>query len=606
VDCDGFELSTNGVLDLDLRAITLSGSVTLRGAPLPDEAAPRGYLLFEDARNGASALVDLESTGAFNYRLTLPPGEYDVSFVGNPESCADPSTPPGMPCGSGPLLRAVSLRADGVLDVDIPVVTVSGSVTLDGVTLPDEALDRGRLEFRGSAGSQATTASLGPNGPGGYLVTLLPDSYDVVFAGNPGLCLQTEAALVPCNSGVILEDVEVSDGVLDVDVSAVQISGQVTLLGEPLPAATDTRGQLSFESSEGSVVSTEDLGSADGATYTMTLLPDRYTVGFVGDPGLCAGGAPALPCNSGPLLENVEIDGDGVLDVDVPAVTISGAVGLDGAALPDESGDRGALSFALAGGSQVLGTPFAPTGAATYTMTLLPGDYDVSFVGNPQLCALDDSSLVPCNGDTLLESVSFRSSGVLDLELQSVRVSGSVTVDGAPLADEQADRGQLEFRLASGSSIVTSLGSSGPFAYSLSIAPGHYTVSFIANSALCASDTLPAVPCVGGTLLDDVIITSDGVLDVDVPSLEVRGNVTLNGATLPDESQSRGFIAFSLVDPLGGIGLSDDLRGTGAANYALTVLPGTYVVTHVANEALCGGVNAPAVPCVSQILLGCD
>ena len=59
---------------------------------------------------------------------------------------------------------------------------------------------------------------------------------------------------------------------------------------------------------------------------------------------------------------------------------------LNGAALPDETMDRGALLFALREGAMILGRPFGTAGVVIYAVTLLPGDYVVMHQANRTLC----------------------------------------------------------------------------------------------------------------------------------------------------------------------------------------------------------------------------
>jgi hypothetical protein len=606
-ECRGVALGADGVLDLNLRAIHVSGVVKLAGGVLPDESGGRGQILFEDALQGARATVDLGSTGAMAYALTLPPGKYDVRFSGNAKLCSGGSMPK-MPCGGGTLLSGVDLRSDGVMDLDIPVARVSGSVTLKGAPFPAETVDRGAIRFTGSGGSVVTSEGFGTSGAATYSLTLLPGTYDIAFIGNPALCDRTQAPQVPCNSGTVRRAADIRTGVLDLDIGAVKVTGNVTVAGAELPDEAMGRGHVSFSADGGSVASSRDIGSTGPATYAVTLLPATYDVGFAGNPMLCAAEtASHTPCNAGTISKAVSILADGNLDLELTPVTVSGVVTLNGAPFPTESADRGALQFARAEGS-VTTKAFGSSGAAKYQLTLLAGDYSVLYAANASLCGTGAAPRVPCVSGPLLSSRPLAASGVLDVDVRGVRVSGAVTVNGAAPADASGSRGQLVFSMAGGGSVTTPpFAATGPISYGLTLIPGSYAARFSANAKLCAADALPHVPCVSGTLVPAASLAADGVLDLDVPMRTITGAVTLLGAPLPAESQNRGSISFALLDPVAtGAAVAADLKTTGPASYGITVLPGRYVVSHQANAALCGPGVMPNVPCASQVVVGCE
>jgi hypothetical protein len=168
-------------------------------------------------------------------------------------------------------------------------------------------------------------------------------------------------------------------------------------------------------------------------------------------------------------------------------------------------------------------------------------------------------------------------------------------------------RGGLMLVRADGAATTSaSFGMSGEATYALSLWPGVYDVRLSANPTLCAVGLpAPAVPCVGGLLRAAASLQADGALDVDVPAVTVRGNVTLAGRPLPPETLDRGRITFARVAGEGGDAASFSLGPSAAATYAMTVTGGAYLVSHVANSALCApGRTLPGVPCASQVA-GC-
>jgi hypothetical protein len=187
-ECTGLDLQDDGVLDLDLRAVSVTGAVMRNGAPLADQTGSRGQVLFRGTGTlaGSSIAVDLGSTGPKTYALRLPPGTYDVDYVPSASACAT-GTDSVMPCGGGSLRRGVAILADGVLDLDVRVVVVTGAVTLKGSVYPDQPR-AGSLGFAPSVGTIAAIPPFAGTGPVTYRVSLMPGTYDVIFNGDASAC----------------------------------------------------------------------------------------------------------------------------------------------------------------------------------------------------------------------------------------------------------------------------------------------------------------------------------------------------------------------------------------------------------------------------------
>jgi hypothetical protein len=394
------------------------------------------------------------------------------------------------------------------------------------------------------------------------------------------------------------------DGVLDVDLRAVSVTGAVTLAGAALPGETASRGGLLFQSTtDATATATADLGSTGTGSYALRLPPGTYDVSFTPNATACAfAAATAMPCAGGFLKRAVAISADGVLDLDVPVVTVSGKVTLAGVQPPDTNRGQGGLVFALAGGASGASVQLASTGAMTYQTTLLPGHYDVTFAGDVSGCATATPPALPCGSGPLRQGVDISSSGVLDLDVPAVHVSGAVTVNGAALPAAAAARGSLAFSSAAGNVAVATqpFGSTGAASYAVTLLPGRYDVVFVANPALCSGTATPDMPCLGGTIQAARDLSTDGVLDVDIPSIAVTGAITVNGAPLTDATSDRGSLLFARAQ--GGGGNAPGLGATGAGAYRVRLLTGTYDVSYVPPATLCqatGGGTPPGVPCTT-------
>jgi len=603
--CEGIAIESDGVLDLNLDAVQIQGSVTLDGAPLPNESAlSRGSVVFRSADTVSVFVLSLGSSGPYSYRYTVPPGTYDVTFDANETMCAVRRAS-AMPCNDGPLISGVRIESDGVLDIDIPVVRVQGAVTLESAAMPSQSQERGALVFSMESGGTAVTAGFGTSGAASYSITLLPGQYDIGFDGTEAACASGTAPVLPCNDGPLRSDVALStDGVLDLDIQAVRIQGAVTLEGSPFPAQPDEdRGGLVFALVDGGSASPRSFGRSGPTTYDLTLLSGTYDVLFNGNERACeARTAPAAPCNDGPLRRSVGLETDGVLDLDVRVVYVQGAVTLEGASMPNQPQPRGGLVFALHDGGSISPRNFGTSGPATYQLAVLEGTYDVSFDGNETACAAATAPSVPCNDGPLRSDITLATDGTLDLDLPAVRVTGAVTLEGTPMPSQPDDRGALVFAFANGGSVSPmGFGTTGAVSYALTLLPGTYEVLLNGNEQACADLTPPDVPCNDGLLHGDIGLTADGVLDLDVQAVRVTGAVTLERQPMPNEPQERGRLVFSLIG--GGQIFSRQFDPAGPVIYAMTLVPGNYVVSHNANPGLCFLTSPSSVPCAGQVLL---
>lgn len=491
----------------------------------------------------------------------------------------------------------ISLKNDGVLDLDIKSVHVQGDVTLNGGPLPNTNGDRGRLYFTNKTVVIPAEVPLDSSGALHYDVTLPPGTYDIVLQANEQLCDGKQAPAMPCVGGLVKDGVSLgSDGVLDIDIPAVTVQGNVTLAKNPLPGGGKSRGRLGFRGATEAISVVGDLGTSGDAGYAVTVLPGTYAISYHGNPDLCGGAdPPALPCNEGEVIASQSLTQSGVLDIDITAVAVKGAVTVNGGAMPMAGSSRGSLSFSL-GKTWVYTTPqLGSSGPASYAVTLLAGTYSIGLAANESLCNGKTAPGVPCVSGSVKKDISLTSSGLLDVDLPAVKVSGAVTLAGGDLPGQPMSRGSVRFTLTDGGSALVPLGQNGALSYAMTLLRGPYAIDYIANEALCNGKTAPEMPCGDGPIHAPLSIENDGVLDLNIDRIKVSGAVTLAGSPLPSEKDSRGQISFSLDG--GGIARAP-LGTSGAFQYAITLLRGTYLVGLDANEALCSNATGPSVPCI--------
>jgi len=158
--------------DVDIPAVSVSGHITVNGA---EPGATTGFVYLRNTTTGDG--VPLGSTGYDSYapRLIVP-GTYDVFYRSNGADEDD-----DVPLNEAALVKsAVSITATGVLDVDIPAVSVSGHITVNGA---EPGATTGFVYLR-----NATTGDGVPVGSTGYDSyaprLIVPGTYDVFYRSN--------------------------------------------------------------------------------------------------------------------------------------------------------------------------------------------------------------------------------------------------------------------------------------------------------------------------------------------------------------------------------------------------------------------------------------
>jgi len=175
------DLTGNGVLDLNLPVITLSGVVTVNGLEMgysPNNRS-RGLVLFTDSE-GTTLMDDVGQSGPAMYAVRMFSGTYAVDFA-NPSDCPQGA----VPCLTANLHTDLQLATDGVLDLPLEVLVLSGQVTVNEAVMPgtSSGSDRGRLYFALEATGETVYSEMNTNGPAVYQLQLYPGIYGVAFEG---------------------------------------------------------------------------------------------------------------------------------------------------------------------------------------------------------------------------------------------------------------------------------------------------------------------------------------------------------------------------------------------------------------------------------------
>ena|GEM_PF-2695734 len=586
-----------GVLDLNLKVIEIMGTVTVNDLAMGPSASggERAELVFDDGDDRVT--TGLGHSGAATYNLRLYEGTYDVK-VRNSSDCPATSLPP-VPCQTRTLRYGLQLNGPGTLDLNLLVIEVSGAVTVNDAAMGSSATggERGRIRFEDDEGGVET--GLGHSGPAAYRVALFTGVYDVKVE-NYTDCPATGAPAIPCQERVLRSSLSLmGPGTLDLNLLVVTVSGQVTVNGGTMGNSVtgSERGRLLFEDEEGEV--SVGLGHSGPATYTLSLYQGTYSVNFENTSDCPWDQVGVVPCQRRLCNAALQLLASGSADFDLPVIQVTGAVTVNGGGMPNSSNgqNRGVVIFEEQDDAGDLEVPMGSSGPATYQLIMFPGTYEIVF---DNLGCQDDQA-APCQR-RLLQTVNLTGTGVLDLDLPVITLSGVVTVNGLEMAysPNSRSRGLVLLTDSEGTTLMDDVGPSGPAMYSMTLFSGSYAVDF-ANPVDCPEG---AVPCLTANLHKDLQLSTDGVLDLQLEVLVLSGQVTVNQAAMPSSTtgSDRGRLFFALEET--GETVFSAMDTSGPAVYQLQLYPGVYGVAFEGTDCPLSGPDG-ATPCQMILLEGC-
>jgi hypothetical protein len=546
--------------DIDIPAATLSGALTVGGAAATPE--PQARLLLRD---GLNDLVEIPIAGA-RYSVRLAPGTYDVFFSATGATARAPVNQFAR-LHSGIVVAPYDAAR---LDIEVPVTTVAGTIAIAGA--PPPAGDAVHLSLRNADGD---TVAIAVNGDGSYAARIVPGTFDLFYVAGaiaPGSATPLNQ-LAKIASGVVIPRAGATR--LDLDVPSATVSGTIAIGG--VPAGPTNRGNVFLRNAAGDTVK---IAVANAASYTARVVPGRYDLYFAGTEDALSVGNQNARLQGGVV---VGAGGTTVIDVQVPAATVEGALSLDGD--PPAATDNAHLMLRDAAGDWAE-IPWSSDGR--YRVRVVPGTYDLFYAKDNrvpgatpvnQLAKLRAGVLVAPAGTT-----------VLDIDVASAIVTGAVRINGAPAA--AGNSGIVSLRSADGDRVT--IANTASASYTARVVPGTYDVYYTRTAT--PTNTMTEAPANHAALLQAGIVVAPGaanVLDVDIPSATVTGTITVNGA-----SAGTGDTGWLLLRSAAGDFAT--FASTNAESYVARLVPGTYDV-YFSNAGSVGD----STPMNTQIKLRC-
>ncbi len=338
-----------------------------------------------------------------------------------------------------------------------------------------------------------------------------------------------------------------------VEVNASQVDGSFLLAGGVFPSTVYQSGDL-FLRDQGTGAMVE-LGRTNDPGYDKMLVNSTYDSVYRHFNGS------QVPANSeGVVAADVLIDTAGTIDIDVPRASVRATFTLNGGAFPASVYNHGTFYLQPAGSDELIF--LGDSHVANDIVNVMPGDYHVIY-------SHQQGEQVPANANArVMSDVAISGNAALNVDVASVDARTLFSLDGGAFPQSQYE--SARFFLVDGEGGEVFVGNSFDPPGSISVIADTYDVEYRHQEG-------SSIPVNKGTVVvSGLDLTTGGAINVDVTSLTLDINATLNGQAFPDSEFQDGIL--ELYDAASG---SFTLLGnTYNSLTGLVLLPGTYDVVY--------------------------
>ena len=599
-NCDLDPFTADRTVDINLETVVISGEITLDGSTPANnsmeyyETESRGSIGFINKQNGNGYYINIGSAGKAAFSATLFKGTYDVVF--NPNNAGYQNVFPTL---NMVLENAVVLDNDTTKNFNLETATLSGKITVNGKTMPNNTMEyyetesRGTISVTNSESASVASISVGSSGEAAFSLKLYKGIYSAAFAPNNG---GYQNAIPPLNL-LLDKAVEVTSTVTkNFNLETVTISGKVTLNGKTMPNntmeyyETESRASITISNNESGGVRTIPLGSSGEAAFSTTIYKGNYSFSFNPNNG---GYQNVIPSMNLIFEKEVDISDNMTRNFNLETVNLSGKVTLNGQTMPNntmeyyETESRGSISIKNDESGAVFSIPLGSSGVAAYSSKVYKGTY--SFSLQPNNGGYQNS--MPSMNIILEKKVAVNTDTTKDFNAETAVFSGKVTLDGKTMPNNTMEyyetemRGSIVFKnKGSGDSLSVPLGSSGEAAYSKTLFKGTYDITLSPNNGGYQN----VLPGIENILENNVVLESNLTKNFNPETFTVSGAVKLNGETMPNntmeyyETEMRGQLTFRNKSSVDAVNISIGSSGVGAFSYKL--FKGSYDVDFSSNS----------------------
>lgn len=537
--------------DVDIPAVTQDIVFTINGQPPPANAFETGIITLRNLETGDRVHVGESHENGGQYSIRVIAGQYQAFWgLENGGSI--------VPSNQSAVLGTFVVDGSVPLDIDMGMVTVAGSFTLDGGPPPESEFESARIALRNF--QTGDEMFLGLTSDGSFQRQVVPGEYHIVYELSQG------GLVVPKNAEAIVDTVTVPNAPeivvsVDVELESGAIWGDVRFNGELPPDSSEDHGRIFFQNPDfGQAI---PVGDTRNGTYGARLLTGSYDVYYR---AVSPGGVAPVNTNARIMGGQMVSSGNQTLDVDIDVVDLEATITLNGETPPISVFEDGKITLRVddTGDEALIGRTSDNEGMLS--ARVIPGAYAAFWDLN------NGGSVVPANRRARLESVQVQQGVPLTIDVPMVQAAGDFFLNGEQAPGSAFESARIELGNRETDDEVF-LGDTHNGSYLRRLIPGTYDVVYRLEAGGSS------VPRNGHALfaehcIPDIGMASEVRRDVHMRAVWIAGGFYFNGDLAPASEFETGQIF--LVDRITGdeVPVGDTKDGS----FNIRVMPGEYEV----------------------------
>lgn len=417
------ELTGSTIVDFDLETVELTLDVLLESAPFPVGPGGLAELHLRHRESGREFPVGPSSQLPLVVRVL--PGRYDVIYA-HQWGSAIPQNTHAVIAEDQPIQR------DGSLTIDLDAFVHFVEPRVNGTPFPASLAERGAIRLVDPESGDAVLYGTTDQGTTSRLI--LPGTYDAVYSHVAG------GGIAPANGeAIVAEDVVLAPpanpaqlSITTVDMTAYTVTPEVTIDGVAPPASLAERGRIVFSGPLGDAI---DFGTTNAPLSSRRLIVGRYDVYYQR-----LNGWTVVPGNpNAKIASALRVVADVTPTIDIPTAQLSFDLRVDGEPFLPSPLERG--RFTLVGEAEGDEIDLGPTHEAPPSPRVVAGTYDLVYDWEA------GSVAVPQNvGHHALVDAELLTDQTVAVDLTTLDVVPTFSLDGAPFPSDPAHRGEIRLR----------------------------------------------------------------------------------------------------------------------------------------------------------------
>ncbi len=521
IEPECMQIHPGATLGIELRTATLQLTLTYKGRTYTDPSGG-SYVYLRDRESGNQFRVASNiSDGSAIPPIKILRGTYDIIFQ---NSLGQRAT----------VKELVDLNDDVNLEVELPIVDVSFSITKNGQPYPAMSEERcGKLILYDTAKRRENIVSntIGCSAPEVMHIYVLDSRYDVIFRGWLSDADSNFQQITLINGRRISEDIH-----FDLNLDTATCNLTVSWNGAEFPSSPDMHGDIwAKDVFTGDIFPVAPANAGESVDIQREFVKDSYIFYYrpafaddfdYGDPG-------EILCLE-KISEQIDIVQDGAIPIDAQLVHIAGNITYRSQPMPDhEYQHRGYIVKVDPDTEEEC--PIADlglVGPASFDTWIAPGTYDIKFHG-----PLIDSEYLQdrtwpksARDETFMEGIEITEDDLnMDLDIPAKRIEGRFIINGEELTSVDEEDQFLYMRKHGSYSDIASFcfaAFDGP-QFSIDSFAGTYDIRF-------QGDVFTPGQYQFFYIEKDFSIEDDLSHDFEINFRTLKFNLTINGVAISD------------------------------------------------------------------------